>query len=187
MGRAEEILEWLENWSTIEELAPWFRCYKTANKWVSRKKEIHTVGQVSFRGTGRPLNVYGVKRWNGLSIKHELILSKFLWPYFEKGLRFRRGYDVDPVLRPDAEVIGQNIYFEMDRGTEGIPKVRRVLAPYANTDGFVFFVTTTEDRVDAVLRQCEGRIFCTTLEWAKEQPFGEIWKDATGRFVSLDI
>ena len=194
--RLQAIQAWLRNYSTIEEIMAVgnFMSSKTANKWVARHRRagwLREIGSVRFQSIGRPMKVYGAKLWKGLKLKHEVMTSKALLPYFLKGMRFLRGYDVDPVLRPDAETPGAvPLYWQMDMGTESIPKVSKVLRPYANSPGLVLFITTCEERVDAVLRASQNladQLLCTTIEWVRAQPFGEIWRNFEGATTSLDF
>ena len=195
-NRRSLIEQWSPNWSTIEEIMAvgQFNSYKTANKWVARHRRagrLREIGSIAFRSTGRPMKVYGAKLWKGLKLKHEVMTSKALLPYFLRGMRFLRGYDVDPVLRPDAETPGAvPLYWQMDMGTESIPKVAKVLRPYADSPGLVLFITTCEERVDAVLRASRNladQLLCTTVDWVRAQPFGAIWRNVDGGTTSLDF
>lgn len=194
--RKELISQWAVNYSTILEYLAIgrFQSYKTGNKWVARRVhegDLQEVGTIAFRSTGRPVKVYGAKMWKGLKLKHEVMTSKVLLPYFLRGMRFLRGYDVNPVLRPDAETPGEvPLFWQMDMGTESIPKVSKVLMPYADSPGVVLFVTTCEERVEAVLRASRDladQLLCTTIEWVRAQPFGAIWKNVDGGMASLDF
>lgn len=156
-----------------------------AKLWrLEKQKKIRKVGTVSFRSTGRPLDMYCTRKIAKGTLLHDLIVSKLVQPLFQRGVPLNRE---DGTYRSDC-VIGEELYLELDRGTESLDQVLKHISGYLPCEGYILFVAPTEHRKNRVLRGVRGledKFLATTLKEAQHDILGEIWEDSLGNRTSI--
>lgn len=117
-----------------------------------------------------------------------MLVTDFLLCYPD--VEFIRGYDVDPRIRPDAELTigGQRFFVELDTGEQSYRQIASRQRCYAGIKDLLLYVTLSEKRMARLIRHSHAvhaiALF-TTLEQVQHDACGEIWTDWTGGKVSL--
>lgn len=128
---------------------------------------------------GRPQSVYSRRSVKTDWVRHEVLLTEFL-------LRTRpesivRGNDVDPEVRPDAEIVrnGLTVNVELDTGECGYEQVMRRFRVYRDVDDLVLWVTLSEARMAGLMHRADmisSTALFTTLD-------SDVWCDLNGKQV----
>lgn len=154
-----------------------------------RRKKVKLCGMAQLNDRGRPHYVYA--RWNPKqdNLRHEVLLTEFLIPFF--GAKIVRGYETDRTLRPDAEVTinGNKYLIEQDCGTMSYHDIlHKRFKKYEGYEGIVLWVTLTDARMDGLRRRAErvkDSALFTTLTASLTEPFGGVWIDYSGQVYSI--
>jgi hypothetical protein len=156
-----------------------------------RTRQLRVAGTVALKG-GRPAHVYcryfsAVKADNLL---HEVQVSRICFKVHADEVRRGPG-EVDPDLRPDAEVwiSGQRYLLEFDNATTGYDVVvQRRFTKYRSCPYLVLWVCATEPRTEGLRRRAEmirETALFTTLDRALADPHAAIWTDFDGGRAAL--
>lgn len=155
-------------------------------------KKLNTKGLLHYGGTigsdGRPEIFYYRHHLPKHLWNHEIGISHF----FESlgWIHGRRHHDVNPEIRPDAEIlINGNLYFlEWDTGTESRKQWIKRISHY--TDNFTLLVVTrdTKRKKDLVSwsGSLEDSVYLTTMEQALQTPYETIWEALDGSKYPLE-
>jgi hypothetical protein len=160
------------------------RCAK-----LRKQKKIRHIGTVQIEPTGRPRDIfYNGRRPPDHLLAHEYHLTTFclLYPQAE----WKRLYDTDRRLRPDAEMLlsGTKYFVELDTGTiRDWRKLQRRFRGYQGCKVDVLWVCLSETRMRNLLEKCDQRgMFFTTLACVAATPHGAVWSDRTGEEWSVE-
>jgi hypothetical protein len=169
-----------------------FPSWQSAFRWVERQVKyghIAKLGEVpSANGKGQ--NVYG-KECKADLLPHEAEISEVLVHFELEEWEWRRGEDVDPRFRADADLkeYGHIFHLELDRDTERRKALGRRFKLYEGTDDFVLFVGPHERRLREVKDAGSflgDQLLLTTIAKAAKDPFAkDAWEDIYGNKCSL--
>jgi hypothetical protein len=121
---------------------------------IAKRGSVKEVGSVLLRDTGRTNKVFCTQDIRPDRVRHELYLSKWLLNQ-EADFVVRFG-DVDPTIRPDAELHFEDgvLFVELDTGSEAHEQVRQRMNAYRNCPHPAVWVCLTEKRMLAIKEVC---------------------------------
>ena len=132
--------------------------------------------------------VYCCRNIKADMVEHEQGLTTFLLLF--KDAPIVRGYDVDPELRPDAELtLKTRLMVEWVTEHTQVPKFRERLREYRAYDGPVLWVCPDRETAERLCRaaaRIENNAYFGTIADALDDPFGPIWTDSEGRVSALE-
>jgi predicted transcriptional regulator len=169
-----------------------FPAAKKATRRLSRLSKrglIRRLGTVSLKD-GRPEHVYCRGRWKADNLLHEVQLTRVCLKMHAEVVR-RGSREVDPFLRPDAELLigGKRFFLEIDLGTMSCPDVvQNRFGKYRGTQDFVLWVCASARRMELLRHSAEvirEIALFTTLDLALDNPHAPIWVDFDGERAAL--
>ena len=155
-------------------------------KKLNEKELLHYGGTIA--SGGRPEIFFYRHHLANHLWNHEIGISRFFeamgWPH---GRRYR---DVDPEIRPDAELlINDSLYFvEWDTGSESRTQWLKRISHYTG-DFTLLVVTRDEKRLKDLVDwsgQLEDSVYLTTMEHALLTPYQTIWQALDGNIHPLE-
>lgn len=177
-------------WQTGEFSSP--QAFHRRLKKLRVQGLLRLVGTVLLNACGRPLDCYSNSWTPPLRLlRHEALLTDFLLLYPQATTI--RGKFVNRRIRPDAEIQFSNNqprrFVEFDTGSISLQEIERgQRRRYRGVNDLVLYVTLTEERLEDLIRHSKyirDIALFTTLERAKADPHGKIWRACDGSIAHI--